>query len=310
MTGLVCEYLAKWDEAEAFRGKMPSSVTDMRKVILEMDAIMKKVVTEGEKSEFEKFIEEIRRKLHTKIDNEAAAKMAELGTELKPLQKDLEAKIEAKITQALNNFIDGASKLLPTPKPDYMYDYETQAWRLDHKTKASESVNTFVRGVTENILSTESTRAVLKKEALHQLTLDLPLLCAAELGKLDIVKFLVETKGADVNCGNAGATGNTMRDLFGPVVCRFPIEAAACGGDTECLKYLIDKGANPSATATHPLFLPVWEDTPNPLWWAVHKKRAECAKLLLDAGADVNQTNMVRRTPLWSAVTNDDVECV
>lgn len=94
-------------------------------------------------------------------------------------------------------------------------------------------------------------------------------------GSLDVLKYLIEEKNADVN----GYYGNNL-------------EAAASNNHPDIIKYLIGKGAN------------VHVNGDGPLWRAVSKGYLECAKILLDNGATIegymidaanknNNTNMI-----------------
>ncbi len=118
------------------------------------------------------------------------------------------------------------------------------------------------------------------------------LCCATEMGQLDIMKFLVETKGADVN-------SELYRVKSG---WDFPVDLAAAKGHVECLKYLIEKGAHLSSREV--------EMKHDPLTKAVQSGQVECVKLLVEAGADVNPVRRRGPTPLMAALEAKQVECV
>ncbi len=99
------------------------------------------------------------------------------------------------------------------------------------------------------------------------------LVMSAKLGFIDLVKVLVETKGADVNSHlNVG-------ELY--QMESFPVEAATSKGHAECLEYLLEKGAGVN---------PQGGDGPIPLWWGVQHGQFECVRILVKYGADVNCT--------------------
>lgn len=96
---------------------------------------------------------------------------------------------------------------------------------------------------------------------------------AAKVGRLDIVKFLVETRGADVNLE---VNVSRWRDTEN----RLPIEGAAAEGQVGCLKYLLEKGADVNPTKKRHVRMPLVD--------AVLNKHTECVKLLLASGANAN----------------------
>lgn len=129
-----------------------------------------------------------------------------------------------------------------------------------------EDVNKFVEGVNPNL-----TMQFGMFGPFLQSTKELFLFGAAKVGHLDVMKNLVQMQGVDVNSPIVGSILYHMES--------FPSEAAASEGFVDCLKYLLERGAdvNPSDARR-----------PVPLWWAVQHGQLECVKLLLEHKADVN----------------------
>ena len=86
-----------------------------------------------------------------------------------------------------------------------------------------------------------------------------PLKAAAENGHLEVVKYFIEEKGVDIHVG----TDHVLR-------------YAAERGYLDIVKYAYSKGADLSAFYSYPLF------------WAARNKHFEIAEWLLDHGADPN----------------------
>ena len=131
---------------------------------------------------------------------------------------------------------------------------------------------------------------------------------ASRLGKLDKVKLLVEEKGADVNrksrvCVSKTDLHNSPTHVpqFQVQIEKFPVEAAVSGGNVECLKYLMQKGAEVNPIGTNDL---------GPLGCAATSGHLDCMKLLLEAAADVNQDKQIYTKPLKYAVVSGNTECV
>lgn len=143
---------------------------------------------------------------------------------------------------------------------------------------------------------------------------------ATDMGDLDTVKLLVETQGADVNNESSGADWKVKW---------LPIEAAVVKGHVDCLKYLIEKGADVNPTqhkwmkyvllmtavkSRHVkcinLLLHHGADVKlAPLVTVVRLGHLECVKPLVEFGADVNQTVAGDTTPLIAAVESGQLEC-
>ncbi|KKT23685.1 MAG: hypothetical protein UW09_C0003G0207 [candidate division TM6 bacterium GW2011_GWF2_43_87] len=111
-----------------------------------------------------------------------------------------------------------------------------------------------------------------------------PLHSAAELGKLDIVKFLFEN-GAYINQSKLGFT---------------PLFSAVQGGNLDVISYLIDV-AKADVNAVDQ-----WGTTP--LHKAIRSNQLEAVKLLVKKGADVNQKTKHFGTPLFSAAEKGNLE--
>ncbi len=115
---------------------------------------------------------------------------------------------------------------------------------------------------------------------------------ASAMGQLEIMKFLVENKAADVNYKH-------HQTLTHPVSC--PTVLATARGEVECLRYLISKGADVN---------PQGVDTNTPLVHATRAGSTECVKLLLESGADVNLVRPGGYSPLMGAAEGGNAECV
>ena len=111
-----------------------------------------------------------------------------------------------------------------------------------------------------------------------------PLFCAAELGRRDIMKFLID-KGANVNADTWGLT---------------PLLWAAERGKMDIMKILIDKGANVNATDT---------DGFTPLLWTAGRGDIDIMKILIEKGANVNATETdTSCTPLLYAAARGKMD--
>jgi ankyrin repeat protein len=111
------------------------------------------------------------------------------------------------------------------------------------------------------------------------------LVIAALNGKFDVCKFLVES-GATIDLSCAG--GATA------------LYCATQNGHYETLSYLISKGAN--------IHSPYQQWTP--LGITIEKKRPKCCKILLDAGAKVNDVAIAGKTGLYFACEKGSYEIV
>ena len=138
------------------------------------------------------------------------------------------------------------------------------------------------------------------------------LINAAGSGKLDIVRYLVEDKGFDVNFKD----NNEYT----------PFSAAAGSGSVELLKYMIEKGANihtATSIGTVPIVNAIYSDSlaaveylfelgceydvPNqwnvyPVHYAAYRGNIDVIKLFLDRGVDIHKVTMNRETPFFWAV--------
>ena len=111
-----------------------------------------------------------------------------------------------------------------------------------------------------------------------------PLSCAAENGCLDVVMFLVQEAGADVE----------SKDLEWGWT---PLSWAAAKGHLDIVKFLVEEaGANVDSKDS--------EKARTPLSWAAENGRLETVKFLVkEGGADVEAKDKYQTTPLsWAAV--------
>ncbi len=189
-----------------------------------------------------------------------------------------------------------------------------------------------LKGVLENATTAEvdtflvEVQTICEKTSLHfskwdkqcvEQTVNELLLMAAKMGQAHIVKFLVEEKAADVK-----------REIQS----EWPIEAVAVQGHTECVKHLVNKGAdvNPACWNSYEhvkaavycrhadcvkLLVEEGADVhpvqgPAPLAAAAKYGHIECIKLLLEHGADVNQVARSGSVPLASAMKSGNLDCV
>jgi ankyrin repeat protein len=113
-----------------------------------------------------------------------------------------------------------------------------------------------------------------------------PLHYLAVENNIEAIKALVEKKGADVN---------TLNDFGGS-----PLSEAAGLGYVELVKYLLSVGAK--------LQLP--EQKESALHAAVRSGSAELVKVILDAGASVNDVESLDETALHVAAEDDRLEIV
>ena len=113
-----------------------------------------------------------------------------------------------------------------------------------------------------------------------------PLHYLAVENHIEAVKALVEKKGADVN---------TLNDFGGS-----PISDAAGLGYVDLVKYLLSVGAK----------LQIPQQKESVLHAAVRSGNAEMVKVILSAGASVNDVESLDETALHVAAENDHLEIV
>ena len=92
-----------------------------------------------------------------------------------------------------------------------------------------------------------------------------------------------------------GADVNKAHEKTGntPVIC------AAEGGSYECLKFLIEEGADVNHANNKGY---------SALWYTVIRGKSKCTQVLIEAGADVNSRR--DREPIWAAAYYGDVKCM
>ncbi len=116
------------------------------------------------------------------------------------------------------------------------------------------------------------------------------LVLAVRNNQPDLVKFLIEAKGADVNCEADLASGF-----------RLPVQEAISGMNLDMLRYLIKKGAHVGLQSL------TLEDY-SPLSDTLQNQWLEGAELLLEHGADPNPEMLTSHTPLRDAVAQQWLE--
>lgn len=104
-----------------------------------------------------------------------------------------------------------------------------------------------------------------------------PLMYAAESGKVEVVKILIDA-GAEVS--KASRRGGT------------PLGMAAQAGRVEVMRYLVSRGADPNA-AVPPAMVP--------LAYAASAGKIDAMRALIELGADVNRANQGGWAPLMHA---------
>ncbi len=178
-------------------------------------------------------------------------------------------------------------------------------------------------------------------------TVNLLLVVAVGQNRIDVVQFLVETKGANANNAmETAAVGGHIQCLRyliqkgagvnpageGPT----PLQLAARSGWVNCVKQLLQAGVHVNTIQNNPdrvgqapvsaanismrsaprklLFLSGGDVNPaefhSPLFEAVRSGKVECVKLLLEHGADVNFTESHDQTALAKATIDSNLECV
>lgn len=112
--------------------------------------------------------------------------------------------------------------------------------------------------------------------------------CAA--GALDMVRAIVAGRGSKVIDSHA-ADGFT------------PLSLACFFGNRDVAEFLVNQGANVNLAATNPMMVA-------PLHAAVASRQPEIVRILVEAGADVNQPQQQGWRPLHAAAQNGDEESV
>jgi len=131
-----------------------------------------------------------------------------------------------------------------------------------------------------------------------------PALAALHGGQLAVTDLLLE-KGADTNTPHLAAYTGDLRGIKNLLEKDAPVDslegltllhAAAAGGHTDVVEFLITEGFEATATTED------YETTP--LHLAALSGHKEVAELLIDKGADLNQENSNGATPLHVAAVN------
>jgi len=130
------------------------------------------------------------------------------------------------------------------------------------------------------------------------------LMLAAEAGDLEVVKLLV-SRGADINLQAGplyglprfGRPPEKMGDALKNARGITALIAAASAGNTECVRFLLEKGADPKLKAFR------FSDA---LIASVQQRDPGIARLLIAKGADVNARDYRGATPLILAAASDE----
>jgi len=132
-----------------------------------------------------------------------------------------------------------------------------------------------------------------------------PALAALYGGQLAVTDLLLE-EGADTNTPHLAAYTGDLRGIKSLLEKDAPVDslggltllhAAAAGGHTDVVEFLIAKGLEATATTE--------DDETTPLYLAALSGHKEVAELLIANGADLNQENSNGATPLHVAAVND-----
>lgn len=145
-----------------------------------------------------------------------------------------------------------------------------------------------------------------------------PIYYACRYGKLDILQWMVEEKGADVNkmyeerLESPGSGLGIVDPPFTQVIKKTPLYVACWNRNPEIIRYLIEKGADVNAIGRcNPLHYKVGE---TPLYIACKSGNLEIIKLLLDNGAYIESENHIGGSqyekPLHVAVIKGQNEVV
>ena len=103
----------------------------------------------------------------------------------------------------------------------------------------------------------------------------------------------------------AGADANAKESIRG----RHPLYIAARKGHADCVRLLLQHGANPDALNEAESYAREGGDE-TALHTAAQKGHAECVRVLLEHGASPNARNRDEDTPLMLAVTEGKVDAV
>ena len=126
------------------------------------------------------------------------------------------------------------------------------------------------------------------------------LLHAALAGDLQTIKKLV-TAGADVN-----QRSNNRYYYLGEKPLRewvYPLYVAVSYNDLDKVRYLIEQGASVSAVSMQSS-----TGFETALHISIRRENLEITTLLLEAGANPNDLNHLKQTPLFTSATNGEIE--
>ena len=139
---------------------------------------------------------------------------------------------------------------------------------------SSNSVNDFMGNVNNT-------------EALNKKPLETQLLYAAENGDFERLKRIIGEAETPVDVENSSALT--------------PLFLAAKEGHEDCLRYLIEAGAQVDGVGSDSTAL-------TPIWVATYAGHDQCVQLLVEAGATINSKNS--ETPLYIAAREHRTKCL
>ena len=166
-------------------------------------------------------------------------------------------------------------------------EYSSLYWGMHAKRELSESAKRLALKLFDDYSNHISIEILFDHEkpgyfepSLGELFLFSGLHCASFFGIVEIVTFLVEAEGCDIN--QTDCTGST------------PLVWAASNGHEGVVKILLTRdGVNPGKVTSY---------NETPLWWAAYNEHEGIVKILLGRDdTDPDKPNADGESPLWSA---------